>query len=379
MDFSNDQKLVAVGTTDSYIRVWSLDGKPLSSVHPNDKDVKFNNRKLIGHSAPVYSVAFSDAIISDGMNPFGPEVTKDDTPIYTGPKHLISCSADGDVRLWSLEAWVCLVIYKSHNGPIFQTVWSPHGHYFATGGWDKTVRVWMQDRATPPRLLVGHDTPISAIAWHPNGTYIFSASDDTDKSIRMWSVVTGDCVRVFHGHTDYISALECAPNGKILASADSGGNIIFWDLQKGVRIKRSRGHGKGGIWSLSFNVECNVLASGGQDGTVRLWDVELPAEGHKVTVQQQQGAAPPQEGENANAAGGGAQTDPARANAGAGATAAGGATTGITAGTGKKKGKEVMITPDQISAFPTKKTPVMKVCFTRMNLLVAGGCYEPDR
>jgi transcription initiation factor TFIID subunit 5 len=48
-------------------------------------------------------------------------------------------------------------------------------------------------------------------------------------------------------------------------------------------------------------------------------------------------------------------------------------------GTHKKKTKEVQITPDQISAFPTKKTPVMKVKFTRMNLVIVGGCYEPER
>ena len=50
-----------------------------------------------------------------------------------------------------------------------------------------------------------------------------------------------------------------------------------------------------------------------------------------------------------------------------------------TTGTHKKKNKEVMITPDQISAFPTKKTPVMKVKFTRMNLVIVGGCYDPER
>src|SRR6185312_987169 len=146
-------------------------------------------------------------------------------------------------------------------------LWGPHGHYFATAGWDKTVRIFTQDHASAQRILVGHDTPISAIAWHPNGTYVFSASDETDKSIRMWSIITGNCVRIFTGHADYISALQCAHNGKILASADTGGNIFLWDIEKGTRIKRCRGHGKGGIPSLSFSAESNVLVSGGLDGT----------------------------------------------------------------------------------------------------------------
>lgn len=349
---------MAVGTTESYIRVWSVNGKALKSRLPPEKDLKVNNRKLIGHSAPVYTVAFSDAIANMDRN-----IYESETQPETNSKCLLSCSADGQVRLWSLEVWACLCIYKGHDGPVQSLSWSPHGHYFVTGGWDKTVRIWSQDHASAHRLLVGHDTAISAVAWHPNGTYVFSASDESDKSIRMWSVTTGDCVRLFTGHTEYISALECAPNGAILASADIGGNIFLWDIAKATRIKRCRGHGRGGIWSLSFSVESNVLVSGGQDNTVRVWDVDMPAEGSRPVAQQDgDGTIIAVGGQND-----GKQTgQPAQPASGA----AGGA--------GKRKGKDVMITPDQISAFPTKKTPVLKVQFTRMNLVLAGGCYHPD-
>lgn len=369
MDFSDDGQLVAAGTSESYIRVWSLDGKALSSMNAHEKDSKFNSRKLIGHAGPVYDVCFSDSAAGAPQRLFGDEGQAGAT-IDTKPKLLLSCAADGQVRLWSLESWSCLAVYKSHDGPVYRTQWGPHGHYFLSGGYDKTLRMWMQDHASPQRLMVGHDTSLSALTWHPNGMYAFSASDETDKSIRMWSVVTGACVRVFSGHTDYISALECAPNGKLLASADIAGNIFFWDIAKGTRIKRSRGHGKGGIWSLSFSVESNVLASGGQDGTVRLWDVESPADPQKAA--QQAGLEATIAGADAHAPG---APDASRT---AGSNAQQSAATNAAAG-GKKKSKEVMITPDQISAFPTKKTPVTKVKFTRMNLVVVGGCYEPER
>lgn len=372
MDFSNDGQLVAAGTTESYIRVWSLDGKALPTMNAHEKEAKFNSRKLIGHSGPVYDVSFSDAVSGPPQKLFGDE-GKSNPAMDTRPKLLLSASADGQIRLWSLESWSCLCLYKSHDGPAFRTLWGPHGHYFISGGYDKAVRLWMQDHASPQRLLVGHDTSISALAWHPNGLYVFSASDETDKSIRMWSVVTGGCVRVFTGHNEYITALECAPNGKILASADCAGNIFFWDLAKGTRIKRSRGHGKGGIWSLSFSVESNVLASGGQDGTVRLWDVELPSDPQKAS-QQQTGLDTTATGADGTSAGGTAG-EASRVTAGT----SGPAGTSGTTGTHKKKNKEVMITPDQISAFPTKKTPVMKVKFTRMNLVIVGGCYDPER
>ncbi|ETR99543.1 putative transcription initiation factor TFIID 100Kda [Trichoderma reesei RUT C-30] len=369
LEFSDDGQLAAVGTTESYIRVWSLDGSALPSSNAHEKGAKFNSRKLIGHFGPVYDISFSDSASGPPQKLFGDEGRQN--PAIDGrPKLLLSCSADGQIRLWSLESWTCLCVYKSHDGPVYRAQWSPHGHYFLSGGYDKVVRVWMQDHASPQRLLVGHDTSISAIAWHPNGMYVFSASDETDKTVRMWSVVTGACVRVFTGHTDHISALRCAPNGKILASADIAGNIFFWDLVKGTRIKRSRGHGKGGIWSLSFSVESNILASGGQDGTVRLWDVESPADPHKAA--QQNGLEAAAAGTDLAIAG--ANGESSRLNTASGQPTSTGTTTGT-----KKKSKEVMITPDQISCFPTKKTPVINVKFTRMNLVMAGGCYDPER
>ncbi|KKF93056.1 Transcription initiation factor TFIID subunit 5 [Ceratocystis platani] len=292
------------------------------------------------------------------------------------------------IRLWSLDTWTCLCVYRGHSGPVMRVKWSPQGHYFLSGGWDRTARVWMQDHASAQRLLVGHDTSISAITWHPNGMYVFSASDETDKTIRMWSVVTGECVRVFTGHTDYIAAIECSPNGKLIVSGDNAGNIFYWDLEKGTRIKRSRGHGKGGVTSLSFDAESLVLASGGHDGSVRIWDVNMPAQGHKPITQSQ--AITINSGDATTANGGdasGASASGANANGQTGGTAngtggsggGGSGATGATSGSGKRKGKEVTITADQISALPTKQTPVLKVQFTRMNLVLAGGCYDPER
>jgi len=178
----------------------------------------------------------------------------------------------------------------------------------------------------------------------------------------MWSITTGQCVRIFTGHTEFITSLECSPNGKILASADGGGSIVLWDLAKGTQIKRCRGHGRGGIWSLAFSVESTVLTSGGADGTVRIWDVNVPADPFKNNDGEVIGTGGQADATRLTGTAAGAQSNVMGGSSGAGAG-------------GKKKGKEMVITPDQISAFPTKKSPVYKVKFTRMNLVMAGGCF----
>lgn len=360
---------------DSYIRVWSTDGTHLPSLLERGHNKKTtNNRMLVGHSAPVMSISFSDTVAWPAH--------RDSDPHGKTPRLLLSSSADGQIRLWNLDTWLCLVIFKGNSGPVWNVQWGPHGHYFASAGRDKVLRIWTQDSATSVRECVGHDDSISAITWHPNGLYVFSASDQTDKSIRMWSVITGDCVRVLTGHTDDICAMECSPNGKILASADWAGNIFFWDFNKGTLIKKSRGHAKTGVSSLSFSVESTVLASGGLDGTVRIWDVELPADGTKTAAP----VAPtgPSLQSNIDIAGdsitvGGPPNQPTPAAAASSSAPAGASSNSGAAGASgnRKKGKEALITADQISAFPTKKTPLKKVKFTRMNLIVAAGCFDP--
>lgn len=333
--------LVAAGMSESYIRVWSLDGKALPS--QADGELPSASRRLIGHSGPVYGVSFSPATASNGL--YG---------ISTGSKYLLSSSADGSVRLWSLDTWACLVVYKGHSHPVWDVTWGPFGLYFLTGSHDKTARLWRTDHIADLRMFVGHDKDIDCVAFHPNSAYVFSGS--CDKIVRMWAVSSGYPVRMFTGHTGNVTCLACSPSGKVLASADDAGTIILWDLASGRLRKRMRGHARGGIWSVAWSMESTVLTSGGADGTVRVWDVEPPEpvkDGNSLTS-----GRPAADGNNGQKIEGNAQIQ-------------------TVAGAGKKKGKDVVVTADQISAFPTKKSPVYKVRFTRQNLVIAGGAYLP--
>lgn len=54
--------------------------------------------------------------------------------------YLLSSSEDGTVRLWSLQTFTCLVGYKGHNYPVWDTQFSPFGYYFVSGGHDRVAR-----------------------------------------------------------------------------------------------------------------------------------------------------------------------------------------------------------------------------------------------
>src|SRR5436305_7285057 len=139
LDFSDDLLLVAAGTSQSYIRLWHMEGKPLVSVLPQSATGSrpSSSKQLIGHSAAVFAVSFSPSTSS-------PETADASTP-STAPKYLLSSSADKSVRLWSLETFTCLVVFKGHDSPVWDVQWGPFGHYFVTCGLDKTTRLWSQD------------------------------------------------------------------------------------------------------------------------------------------------------------------------------------------------------------------------------------------
>lgn len=328
LEFNQDSTLVAGGFQDSYIKLWSLDGRPLKSLLKRDTHNNENSRKLIGHSGPVYGLSFSP-----------------------DNRYLISSSEDKTARLWSLDTYTALVSYKGHNQPVWDVKFSPMGHYFATASHDQTARLWATDHIYPLRIFAGHINDVDCVEFHPNSNYVFTGS--SDKMCRMWDVQTGNTMRIFMGHTAPVNCVAVSPDGRWLASAGEDSVVNVWDIGTGRRLKSMRGHGRSSIYSLAFSKDGSVLVSGGADNTVRVWDVKR------------------------NTADAGPLPE---AFSGDGVSGQNGL--GLGSSDGKKaqekvSRKEIVATADHMTAYFTKRTPVYKVHFSRRNLCLAGGALLP--
>jgi transcription initiation factor TFIID subunit 5 len=140
VDFNHQQDKIAAGFSESYVRIWNLSPERRDQQANANEEIDASaskSPKMIGHSAPVYSVSWSP------------------TPAKS-PTYLLTGSGDKTIRLWSADTYKTVVVYKGHSQPVWDVKWGPFGQYFVSGSGDATGRIWSVEHINPVRILAGH-------------------------------------------------------------------------------------------------------------------------------------------------------------------------------------------------------------------------------
>jgi ribosome assembly protein 4 len=93
----------------------------------------------------------------------------------------------------------------------------------------------------------------------------------------VWDVLTATPKSTLKGHKSWVMAVGFSPDGKLIASGGMEGNVILWDVDTGLQKGRTMTGHKKWITSLAWEPMCSAqsaprVASSSKDGDVRIWD-----------------------------------------------------------------------------------------------------------
>jgi len=286
--YSPDGKQIALGADDGILRVYESDSGKATYTSPTrnariEKLAYSPNGKMIvvGDSntfAAVYApgtpnpLAMTAQVVNNG-EVMGVAFAPDNSGVF-------SCGRDGTARLTAGpkpdgttagNTSTKLREYTGHTGAVTSLAVVADGAILATGGEDKTVRVWEITSGKQLRVLQGHLGRVTAIASRSDGKQIASGSEDG--AIRMWDLSTDDEHRAMSEATDSLWAVAFSPDGKRVAAAGADKNIRVYNPENG-KLEATLTGAKSPITSLAFMPDSNRLVAAGGDQALVVWDVE---------------------------------------------------------------------------------------------------------
>jgi WD40 repeat protein len=186
-------------------------------------------------------------------------------------------SKPGEIKLWDASTGKLIATLQGHQVAITSLAWHPHRNLLASGSFDKTVKLWDTSAHRELATLVGHTSDVKSVAFDQQGDRLASAS--RDKTVRLWNVaqaLAGKTKAItLTGHEDEVNAVAFAPGDDLVASASSDRTVRLWSLTTHEALHTLRGY-DGPVECLAFSPNGLFLAGGGGKGLgrgeIKLWN-----------------------------------------------------------------------------------------------------------
>lgn len=247
--FSPDSKTLVSAGADHLVCIWDLQALQI-------------RHRLSGYSKRVDALAF---------HPSG--------------KSLVSGHYDRGIRFWDIQTQHVFQTLQGHSGGVNSLAFSDDSTLLASGNDDGSVLVWQMpqtEEGRPNRLYVlrGHRRDVTSVIFYnaPQDANMQGSkrllSSSEDRGVGVWDLELGQLTSFLTIEDGPLWFVRTNAAGTLLATLDDY-NIHLWGMPEGVFYKEIRGHTRF-IWGLAFGLDGKLLANGGSDGSIALWDVRDP-------------------------------------------------------------------------------------------------------
>jgi WD40 repeat protein len=186
-------------------------------------------------------------------------------------KRLFSAGRGGAIKCWDVATGRELNRFNGHQNDVNALALSKDGKWLVSASADQTVRLWNAASGKQERTFQ-QSGPLFAVAFNSNNQFVAAGATPI---IKVWDAATGNEVRSFNNsinnqRTPTIYSLAFSPDGSVLAAGGDNNEIRLWESATAQPRTTLLGHASV-VNALQFNSDGQWLASGGEDGSARFW------------------------------------------------------------------------------------------------------------